>query len=348
LFILRTGSSAIRSIAFTADGQHLVADQPVSGGEPDGPRELVWWDLQTRTAVRRFPLLRTIRFAGPAAHQPETYPDHPPIDVSFCPRTNRVAAAWSWHSLEDPVCVHDLDADASECTWFPARNYLYRVAFSPDGTRLACATQQQQCDVYQLLLWPAGPPSGEGGPVRFSREGAWELARWLTLPDEVELSALGETPELAFDGRFVACVWPPLPDVFVWDTDIERESGVERARRLAVDFPVARLVFSPSGGPRLFAGGERLVVWDLGGAEMRALDPPSDAVAALGLDLAGNRLAVGARDGTLELRRGPGWRAERRLASGTARVTTVAFSPDGMVCAMSSEDGRITVWDVPD
>jgi WD40 repeat protein len=346
LFTLRAGSGVIRSVTFTADGRQLVADQPVSGAEPDGPRELVWWDLRSRTAARRFPLLRTIRSAGPAAHQPETYPDHPPIDASFCPRTNRVAAAWSWGGIEDPVCVRDLDADAPECTWFPTRNYLFRVAFSPDGTRLACATQQQQCDVYQLLLWPAGPLPEQGGPIRFSRDGAWERARWLTLPDEVEPSQLGETPELAFDGRFVACVWPPLPGIFVWDTEVERGSGVERGRRLAADFPVARLVLSPGGRSHLFAAGEGLAVCDPGGAEMRALDPPPDAVTALGADSSGNRLAVGTRDGTLELRRGPEWRAEHRWASGTARVTAVAFSPDSMLCATGNEDGWITVWDV--
>jgi WD40 repeat protein len=348
LFTVQSGFGAIRSIAYTADGRQLVVDQPISGRDSGGPRALVWWDLRTRAASRRFSFVRTIRSADTSAHRPEVYLDQAPIDVSFCPRTNRVAVAWSWGSIEDPVCVYNLDADASECMWFPRRNYLLRVAFSPDGTRLAFATQQQQCDVYQLLMWPADSPFGNRGPYLFSRETAWDQARWLTILDEVEASAFGEMPELAFDGRFVACVWPSLRSVFVWDTEVEPDSGMERARRLPVDFLVSRLALAPSGGPQLMAGGERLAVWNADGAEMRSLDPPSDAVTALTLDSSGNRLAIGARDGTLELRHGPDWQAGPRLASGTARVTAVAFSPDGMTCATGSEDGRITVWDLAD
>src|SRR5262245_53606909 len=78
--------AGVHSVAYSADGRHLVVDQTIEGREVEGLRELVWWGLAPAAAARRFALIDTMR--SPA------YPEQPPIDVSFCPATNRVAVAW--------------------------------------------------------------------------------------------------------------------------------------------------------------------------------------------------------------------------------------------------------------
>jgi WD40 repeat protein len=338
----RTGDGPVHAAAFTAGGRQLVIDQVIPGREADRARELVWWDLASAAVVRRFPLLDMMRDpAGPLADHPQPYPDWPPIDVSFCPHTDRVVIAWPWGSVEDPVCVYDLAANTVECLWFPTRNHLFRVAFAPDGRRIALATEHQKVDEYQLAAWPAE----EGEVPQFRLESAWERCRWCWLP-WVENPQKGERPELAFDGRFAACAWPPLAGVFVWDTEAAPD-GPERLRNADPGFPAARLAFA-AGSPLLAVGGDRLAVWDIRACDWVANDAVSSAVTALAFDPPAGRLAVGTRDGGVELRDGPGWRGVRRLAWDGGAVTAVAFAPDGLTLAAGGENGRVVVWDVDD
>ena len=50
----RAAHGPIHAVAYTADGWRLVVDQPIAGRESEGLRELVWWDLRSRAALRRF------------------------------------------------------------------------------------------------------------------------------------------------------------------------------------------------------------------------------------------------------------------------------------------------------
>jgi hypothetical protein len=302
------------------------------------PRELVWLDRASGGAVRRFRLLDSL--TGPGGgfrgtpHEGVSY-DLVANDVSYCPRTDRVAVAWNWSSIEDPSCVYDLSADAAECFGFWPRLLLYRLAFAPDGRAIVLAAEHQRTDSYVLQRWPADT----GG--RFTVDPG-------SPGPGVEIP--GEAVGLAFDGRYAAVkveLWVNgelrEDGAYLWDTGA---GPVQSAvRELAPGFAPRQFGFA-AGAPLLAVGGDGLAVWHLGEGRWAMRDATAGAVTAVAMDPAGLWLAAGTPEGTLELRGGPGWRATRRLATGTGRVTAAAFAPDGLTCASGGSDGQVAVWDV--
>jgi WD40 repeat protein len=345
-----SGAGPIHAVTFSPDGRRLVIDAAVStGGSREGagprlPRELVWWDVRTATAVRRFRLWDTL--LGPRGalrgtpQEPYGYPeDEPPIDVSFCPRTDRVVIAWPWGSLEDPVCVWDLAGDAPECLCFWARTRLCRVAFAPDGGRIALAVEYQKIDAYGLRIWPTGQ-AGEG---RRAGQFAWE-----SLDEDPRVDLPGGATALAFDGRYAAVKvedwWggrQTEDGAYLWDT---RAPGPAAVRELAPGFTPRCFAFAPRD-PLLALGGRGLAVWHLGKGQWIATANPPAEVKALAFDPSGRTVAVGREDGAVQFWEWEKGRLAAARAPGAGAVTAVAFAPDGLTCAAGGADGQVGISD---
>jgi WD40 repeat protein len=331
-------SGRVCGLWYTTDGRELVidvADPPVPpltdldwGEGCRTPRELLWWDLAARSVRRQ---LRVWDPLSAATGGVEDWPN----DVAYCPRTGRVGTVWSWGGLDDPVHVYDALAGSPECFWHVTRNQLVRLAFSPDGGRIALATQSQHTYDYQLAVWPAQPqPSG---PPRFVSGWDGPEMRWTVLPVRTD----GPTfdPHLAFSGDLVAISWHPLSGVFLWDTEMDAEPP-----ELHPGFSPLWVAFSPCGR---FLGvcGDGLAVWDIAARQWAVQQPLVSPATALACDPTSRLWAVGTADGALELWRN-GTDCVARLGGDTGPVTAVAFSPDGMTCAAGGQNGRVVVWDV--
>ena len=90
-----------------------------------------------------------------------------------------------------------------------------------------------------------------------------------------------------------------------------------------------------------------LILWKLnGGVEAETVHSAAPAVASLSFSPDGAILAVGFRDGTVELRDVAPWRKRATLRGHTQAVLALAFSADGTRLATGSVDRSIRLWDV--
>jgi hypothetical protein len=341
----QTGGGPVHAIAVDPGGRLVVdysssatAVRPAPNDRRRGSRDLLWWDPAAAAVVRRFRLWDTLM--GPRGalrgtpHEGHGYEeDDPPLAASYCPRTDRVAVAWSWHSIEDPVVVYDLAADAVEAFGFWARVYIRGVAFAPGGGRIAQAVTYQKTDAHALRVWPAD----DGGRFGDGWDGGGP-----------SVAVPGEATALAFDGRYAAAKVEEYENgeqtedgAYLWDS---ADPGAGPARELAPGFTPRQFAFA-AAAPVLAVGGQGLAVWDLHHARWVASGDPPAEVRSLAFDPAGRRLAVGLGDGTLELRDRE-CRPGCRLETCAGGVTAVTFAPDGLTCAAGGEDGQVVIWDV--
>jgi WD40 repeat protein len=98
---------------------------------------------------------------------------------------------------------------------------------------------------------------------------------------------------------------------------------------------------------RIYAGSQRIIVWDIDGADSPALylRSHSKPVDCLAVSPASNKLVSGSQDMTIiiwDLETG----GEERKIEVKAVVSSVAVSPDGTRIVSGSNDGRLQVWDL--
>jgi WD40 repeat protein len=192
-----------------------------------------------------------------------------------------------------------------------------RVAFSPDGTRVA---------------------TGDGtGDVR-----VWDTTGWR------EVAALkGHTENVtavAFSGDGKRLVTGSLDGTArVWDVP---------ARKEVVSFPKHRgavwaVAISPKGDRAASAsGGTTVRVWDTAkGEEWHTLEHPQP-VNAVAFSPDGKKLATAGVDRTVRVWDAATGKEQLPLAGHTATVLAVAFNHDGTRVASAGEDRVVRVWDV--
>jgi len=187
------------------------------------------------------------------------------------------------------------------------------VAFSPDGQRVATASQDKTA-----RLWDAA--------------GRQEIARF---PHEDTVSAVVFSP----DGQRLATASADKT-ARLWDA----ASGRELAR-LPHKKGVADVAFSPDGRRLASASADKTaVLWDTAsGRELLRL-PHGDAVSAVVFGRNGRRLATASWDHTARLWDAASGRELVRLLHEDA-VSAVAFSPDDRRLATASADQTARLWD---
>jgi WD40 repeat protein len=213
---------------------------------------------------------------------------------------------------------------------------VWRVAFSPDGKRLASASQDGS-----VRVWNA-----ETGHRLRSLEGntggVWGVA---FSPDGRRVAFASGDPTHRHSGHsFLSPLAPGRGNqtVRIWDADTGEETLCLQGNTGSV-FDVA---FSPDGRRLAAACTDRTVrVWDTAtGQKVHSLQHRS-WVASVIFSPDGRRLASGSKDGTVKV-----WEARTgqellTLQGHTHPVDGVAFSRDGRRLASASLDGTVKVWD---
>lgn len=202
----------------------------------------------------------------------------------------------------------------------PAGSPVYSVAFSPDGSRIASAS-----DDHLVRVWDRVTGKLVGQPLAGLTDSAFSVAY---SPDGQRLAAASEQ------------------SVLLWHTDAT--SGGGTPMQVAAT-NVKQVIFSPDGH-RLATGSSdgTIRLWDANtGAQLaQVLVGPEDAVNSIAFSPDGNRIASGTKDKAVRL-----WDAKALTPIGEPltghkdEVTAVAFSPDGHRLASGSKDKNLYLWD---
>ena len=325
--VLRGHRGPVARLAFLPDGRRLVtASTPL--GDDDRVHAEIWlWDARTGARLRTF--------------------DCPPglvFDIAIGPTGRRLAAGidhriklWEVETGEEVrtiAVIPDGPPGGSSL-----RNSVRGLAFFPDGSRLASASQRPQAEA---------PGSRRNRWRQVISE--WDLATGreshaivgnFPISRNLAISPSGDLMGYALDSYNVGLV--PAAS-----------AGPPREFR-AHDRVVSCLAFSPDG-TRLATGSwdQTAKVWDL--RPLRAGDrsvPPlvlrghMGIVSSVAFSPDGRRLATASEDQSVRL-----WdlRTGQEIMSvggQTGAANQVAFSADGDRLAVASGDGTARVWEAP-
>lgn len=198
------------------------------------------------------------------------------------------------------------------------RSSILSLAFSPDGTRLASASDDETVKVWDVA----------SGKVVTTLIGNLSIATSVAFsPDGMQLASGSE------EGT-----------VILWDVDTSQKVATLGGHLSSI----TSVAFSPDGS-RLASGSDdgTVKLWDPAtGKEVATLEGHSDSVRSVAFSPDGSRLASGSDDSTVKLWDAESWERLANFAEHGDWVRSVAFSPDGKFLASGSDDSTIKLWDV--
>ena len=258
---------------------------------------------------------------------------------------------------------------------FHFTGWVTQLAFSPDGTRLACGDSMG----IRLSENPSGRPVRRfdgrwdsfafvDGGKRLATAGdnlvLWDLANG----KEVGCTFLNgrlRHPTFSPDGKLLAGI-DREGSLLLLDTATGKGSKqLEASQKLSHEPGKPRLsrniAFSPAGNLLALANGSdsRVFLWDLGNGNLLRTLPGHQQPAAVEFSPDGRRLAVG-DEGAIALWEVPAGRKLQELHGQTGEMQGLAFSPDGMTLASaaagappgmhggdtSATGSRVFLWDL--
>jgi len=242
---------------------------------------------------------------------------------------------------------------------------LTRLAFSPDGTRLATSDGLGVSKVLdtatgqELLVLPVkndlamdiafSPNGARVTTLDSSDEGGVSIKTWevasgqqvLTIPLPVNIKDIAWSALSPDGGRLVTAMTDN--SVKVWDT----ATGQALFTLIGHIFPVADVAFSPDG-TRIVTGGEDSTakVWDAAtGQLLLTLSGHTARLRGVAFSPDGTRIATSGDDSTIKLWDTATGQELRTLFGHTNSVEAVRFSPDGKRLATASWDRKVIMWD---
>jgi WD40 repeat protein/DNA-binding SARP family transcriptional activator len=245
---------------------------------------------------------------------------------------------------------------------FPTHGGAGRIAFSPDGSRLAAGTGLQgEVHLWDLangeesinLSW-GGHPGGVVA-VAFSPDGMQLVSAGvdgsLKIWDVDSGQLINSKDELGFDEIHDIVYSPDGSRLAVggesYSFGLFDASTLDKSAEFPNRDAVNGLAFSPDGSQ--LASTTRLGVarlWDpLTEEETQTLAVPANWLADVAFNPGGDHLALAGDDGTVSIWQIDDEQLQLTLRGHSAPVMGVAYSPNGNQIATASQDGTACLWD---